>query len=121
ELPCRRLIPYSFQGTTPPDALKEEIRQVLERGIGAMGRLCQFAPYLAGSELSMADIYVRYVNTVVKMAGSSLLEWDILPEIADMSEWDAQMADSDIARKIDADQAANAEDFFAYLKRRFGG
>ena len=71
--------------------------------------------------LTLADIYVRYVNTVVKMAGSSMLEWDILAEIEGMTAWDAQMADSEIARKIDADQAANAEGFFAHIKANFGG
>jgi glutathione S-transferase len=121
ELPCRRLIPFSFQGKTPPDALKDEIRQVVQRGIGGMGRLCEFDPYLAGNELSMADIYVRYVNSVVKMMGSSMLDWDILAEIPGMTEWDAQMADSDIAHKIDADQAANAEEFYNHVKANFAG
>jgi glutathione S-transferase len=121
ELPCRRLIAFSFQGKTPPDALQAEVRQVVERGIGAMGRVCQFTPYLAGGEMTMADIYVRYVNSVVKMMGGSMLDWDILADIPGMTEWDARMADSDIARKIDADQAANADEFFAYVKASFAG
>ena len=34
--------------------------------------------------------------------------------------WDAMMAESDVARKIDADQDENAPAFFNMLKERFG-
>ena len=66
----------------------------------------------------MADIYVRYVNGVVKSAGTTKLEWDVLAQIPHMTAWDLKMADSDISRQIDADQAANADEFFAYVKQR---
>ena len=36
------------------------------------------------------------------------------------AEWEAMMADSDISRKIDADQEANGPAFFNHLKERFG-
>lgn len=35
ELPSRRLIPYAFAGTTAPEAVIAEVRQVLKRGITA--------------------------------------------------------------------------------------
>ena len=44
ELPCRRLIPYVFQGTLPSEPLQQEVRQAVSRGIGALTRLCQFNP-----------------------------------------------------------------------------
>lgn len=44
ELPSRRLIPYVFSGAAVPDSLKAEVRQVLERGVGALNHLCQFSP-----------------------------------------------------------------------------
>ena len=120
ELPCRRLIPYAFTQTEAPDALKEEVREVLRRGIAAMNALCVFEPWVRGTNETMADIYLRYVLKVVTMAGSAKLQWDIVGEIDGLGEWDAMMADSDIAQKIDADQEANAPAFFAMLKERFG-
>jgi glutathione S-transferase len=120
ELPCRRLIPYVFTDTEAPEELKAEIRSTVERGIVAFKNLCEFDPYLAGSELSMADIYVRYVLMVVEMAGSAKMEWDIVGDIPGLREWQAMMGDSDIARKIDADRETNAPEFFGYVKKRLG-
>lgn len=120
ELPCRRTIPFAFTGAEVPDALKQEIREVAERGITAMNSLCSFEPYVLGGELTMADIYLRYVFKVVAL-GSGKIGWDIIAEIDGATEWDAMMADSDIARRIDADQEADAPGFFAHIKARFGG
>ncbi len=119
ELPCRRTIPFAFTGSEAPDSLKQEIREVVERGIKAMNALCRFEPYLLGSELTMADIYVRYVLKVVSL-GSEKIGWDIVAQIDGLAEWQAMMADSDIARRIDADEEANGPEFFAHLKERFG-
>ncbi len=121
ELPCRRLIPFSFTGTAPPQELTAEVREVIVRGTGALARICSFDPFIAGEVETLADIYVRYVNHVVKMVGNPLLEMDILSEVPGMVDWDERMAATDIARRIDAEQAANAEPFFAYLRERFGG
>jgi glutathione S-transferase len=119
ELPCRRLIPYIFTDTAAPEELLTEIRSAVERGLAAITRLCEFEPYLAGSEMTMADIYLRYVLKVVAMAGTSRLEWDIIGAVPGLADWNEMMADSDIARKIDADQAENLPDFMAYLQQRF--
>lgn len=81
ELPSRRLIPYVFSGTNAPDAVKEEVRQVLNRGITALNRLCQFSPWIAGEQFTMADIYVHYVNTIVNAFAATQLDWDVLAEI----------------------------------------
>ncbi len=120
ELPCRRLIPYIFSDTPAPEALQEEVRGVVERGLEAMTRLCEFEPYLAGAEMTMADIYLRYVLKVVELAGTTKLEWDIIGSVPGMAEWSEMMADSDISRKVDADQAANMPEFMGIIKERLG-
>jgi glutathione S-transferase len=116
ELPSRRLIPYVFSGTNAPDAVKEEVRQVLTRGIPALNRLCQFSPWIAGKEFTMADIYVHYVNVVVKACASTQLDWDVLAEIPGMKEWSDTMSQSDIAQKIEADRVANMPEFMIRVK-----
>ena len=97
ELPSRRLIPYVFSGTQAPDAMKDEVRQVLSRGIIALNRLCKFSPWTAGEHFTMADIYVHYVNTIVNAFGSTQLEWDVLAEVEGMKEWYKAMSETDIA------------------------
>lgn len=116
ELPSRRLIPYVFSGATVPDALKAEVRQVLERGIGALNRLCQFSPWIAGEQFTMADIYVHYVNLIVNTFASSQLEWDVLAQIPGMKEWHDAMSQSDIAKQIETDRLANMPEFMQHVK-----
>ncbi|WP_227689029.1 glutathione S-transferase family protein [Psychrobacter immobilis] len=116
ELPSRRLIPYVFSGTNAPDAVKEEVRQVLNRGITALNRLCQFSPWIAGEQFTMADIYVHYVNTIVNAFAATQLDWDVLAEIPGMKEWNDTMSQSDIAQKIEADRLANMPKFMQHVK-----
>ncbi len=121
ELPSRRLIPFVFANADAPEALREEVAGMIRRGVGALVRLCEFDPYLAGGEMTMADIYLRYVMSVVDIAGSTKLDWDIGAEIPGLKDWQAMMGETEISKRIDADQAANAEDFFARIRERFGG
>lgn len=116
ELPSRRLIPYVFSGTQAPDTLKQEVRQVLARGIPALNQLCQFSPWIAGKVLTMADIYMHYVNVVVIGCASTQLDWDVLAEIPGMKEWNKTMTQSDIAQKIEADRVANMPEFMTHIK-----
>lgn len=116
ELPSRRLIPYVFSGTNAPDAVKEEVRQVLNRSITALNRLCQFSPWIAGEQFTMADIYVHYVNTIVNAFAATQLDWDVLAEIPGMKEWNDKMSQSDIAQKVEADRLANMPKFMQHVK-----
>lgn len=116
ELPSRRLMPYVFSGTDAPDNIKQEVRQVLTRGIPALNNLCQFSPWIAGEQFTMADIYVYYVNTVVNAAASTQLDWDVLAEISGMKEWSKAMRQSDIAKTVDADRVANMPEFMQRVK-----
>jgi glutathione S-transferase len=115
ELSSRRLIAYAFSGKSAPEAAKADARHVSKRGIGAMRRLCRFGPYIAGADMTMADIYVHYANAVVNSIGSRQLDWDILAEIPGMKEWNREMRDTDIARAIEADRQANEPEFTAYI------
>ncbi|MBP2280965.1 glutathione S-transferase [Psychrobacter sp. PL15] len=116
ELPSRRLIPYVLSGTNAPDAVKEEVHQVLIRGITALNRLCQFSPWIAGEQFTMADIYVHYVSTIVSAFATTQLDWDVLAEIPGMKEWNDAMSQSDIAQTIEADRLANMPEFMQHVK-----
>ena len=118
ELPCRRLISLVLTKQEVPAAISQEVRTVVARGIGALNRISTFAPYVNGAELSMADIYLRYVMSVVDMVGAAALEWDIGAEINGMKEWRTLIADSDISQKVDADRAASKDEFFANIQTR---
>lgn len=114
ELPCRRLLPHAFSNSAPPEALCAEVNAVVDRGVATMNALCSIDPFLTGSGLTMADIYVRYVLSVVGM-GTQLLARDIVAEIDGLGPWAQRMAEDPVSRRVDADQEANRESFFAYI------
>jgi glutathione S-transferase len=118
ELPARRLLPAVLGNTEVPDALLQEVTAVLERGVRAITELATFGPYLLGSEVSLADIYMRYAMSIPKMVGPSKLNWNVLDAIPGLASWDEMMADTDIARKVDADQRDNTAEFMAYISKR---
>jgi glutathione S-transferase len=120
ELSARRLIPYSIGRKPVPDVVAKEVVSVLERGIVAMNRLCTFAPYALGEEMTLADIYLRYVLSTDDIA-KACLDRDFAQEIDGLEQWRALMSSTEIATQIDADREANAPAFFAYIKERFGG
>jgi glutathione S-transferase len=115
ELPARRLLPAVLGNATLPTTTLEEVRATLDRGSRSLNALASFSPYLVGAELTLADIYLRYALTIPKMVGPSLLAWDIMAEVPGLADWDAMMADTEIAQSIDADQKANTDEFMAYI------
>jgi len=119
ELPSRRLLRYAFTGKQAPEALKKEIKQTLSRGITAMKQLCQFSPWIAGEQFSMADIYVYYVNTVVYAMGENQLEWDPLAELPEIALWRDSMAQSQITQTIETARQANMPEFLQKLQQQF--
>ncbi|MEH6451552.1 MAG: glutathione S-transferase family protein [Psychromonas sp.] len=116
ELPSRRLIPYAFTRTAVPEEVAAEVRQVLNRGITALSRLCQFSPWVAGEQLTMADIYLYHVNTIVSAFASTQLDWDVLAEVPGMKQWNDSMSQSAIAQKVEADRLANMPEFMQKVK-----
>lgn len=120
ELPARRLLPAVLGNATIPEATLEEVRTALQRGVTGLTALAAFSPYLCGEHCTLADIYLRYALAIPRLAGPSKLDWDIVAAVPGLEEWDAMMAGSEIARRIDADQAANADEFMAYVKKHMG-
>lgn len=118
DLPARRLLPAVFGNADIPEATLVEVREGLERGVAGLTALGSFSPYVAGADLTMADLYLRYALAIPKIIGPSKLDWDVVAAVPGLREWDAMMAESEISRKIDADQEANTAEFMAYLQKR---
>ena len=115
ELPARRLLPALLGKIPASDDLKSEVRTVLDRGSRSLNALASFSPYVAGEQLTLADIYLRYALSIPRMAGPSQLDWDVRDDVDGLGDWLQLMADSDISRKVDADLEANTGEFMAYV------
>ncbi|MDG2272046.1 MAG: glutathione S-transferase family protein [Halioglobus sp.] len=117
ELPARRLLPALLGDATFNDATLDEIRATLDRGTRSLVELGQFSPFVAGNELTMADIYLRYALAIPIMVGPKHLKWDVMEAVPGLSAWHAMMAESEISQSIDADLKANTADFMAHVAK----
>ena len=115
ELPARRLLPALLRKTKVSEDLEAEVRAVLDRGTRSLNALASFSPYVAGEQLTLADIYLRYALSIPGMVGPALLGWDVRDDVDGLGDWLQLMADSDISRKVDADLEANTKEFMAYV------
>lgn len=115
ELPARRLLPFALSGRQAPDAIKDEVRGVLQRGTAGLSMLTHFSPYCVGNALTTADITLRYALAIPKLVGPSQLDMNIFSAIDGLGDWDKMMADGEIAAKVDADMHANRAEFMAYV------
>jgi len=79
ELPARVCYPEVFFGgrATPP-ALKEKARRDLVKGFAALAQGASFTPYVAGAELTVADIYFLYSVDLAREVGLKLFDVDYL-------------------------------------------
>ena len=115
ELPNRRLLPFSFSHQPAPEPLITEVIAVVNRGINSINALATFDPWVLGTELTMADIYLFYVLTVAEM-GSKITSVDLNERIPGLGNWHATFAADPISQKVAADTEANKEGFFGYIQ-----
>lgn len=115
ELPNRRLLPYSFSGQPAPEQLIAEVVAVVDRGINSINALTTFNPWVLGSELTMADIYLFYVLSVAEM-GCELTGVNLNTRIPGLENWQAMLTEDPISQKVAADMQANRESFFNYIQ-----
>ncbi len=116
ELPARRLLPAVLAKAPVSEVTLDEVRKTLTSGINSFNALSQFSPYLLGDTLTAADIYCRYVLVVAKLVTESQLQWDLKEDIPGLDDWEAMMASTDVAKKIDADRKENAKAFADYIE-----
>jgi len=115
ELPSRRLMGDFFARRKPEDALAAEVLKSFQKGCDVINQLTDIQPYLLGKDLTFADIFMRYALAIPSMLSPRLLDFDPVSAISGLDEWQKMMANSDIARKIDADQLENQPEFMAKM------
>lgn len=108
ELPARRLYGDAFFGKPATDDEKAVGRKALEKGFTALLRIAQFKPYIAGSELTYADMYFLYAVGTATRAAKISIGWDAFNEVPGVRGLMTLLAQRDSARRILADQKASS-------------
>ena len=114
ELVARNLYPEAFFGGKVSDSLKEKTGVLLEKNVAAFAKLVQFKPFIAGSELTLADctaaVHLPLITALTKtMYGKDFLA--DLPVKAYMTMWSERPS----MQRVQAERKANNALFMAKM------
>ena len=115
ELAGRRHYGHVFFKGPKSKAAVEEVRPVLENGLGSLKQLCSFGPYLIGADFTYADIVAHNTFGYANMATQAIYDWDIVGEVPGLGESLAATNAREATKKVDADQAVALEAFMAEM------
>lgn len=116
ELAARRHFQHLFFGGPRNEAAMEEVKPQIEKGVAALKQLGSFKPFLAGPELTYADIYAYYTFPYANMVTQKLYNWDIVAAIPGLKEALAAVGARPGVKKADADQQVAMAAFAAQSK-----
>jgi glutathione S-transferase len=118
ELPARSCYAEAFFGTPVPEAIKEKAKAELLLGFASLGRHGKFAPYLAGSSLSVADLYFLYSVDLACAVGKKLFGLDFLAELPAAKSLFARLDQNPNVQRIAADKDTAMPAFLAMVSAR---
>ena len=118
DIPARKLLPAVLARQAPDPAVAKQTQDSLTKGCEMVAQLTSMVPYALGNQLSMADIFMRYALSIPTMVKPLLPDSDPLLTIPGLDEWQKMMANTDIAKRIDADKAANYAEFMARVSAK---
>ncbi|MDP1931367.1 MAG: glutathione S-transferase family protein [Gammaproteobacteria bacterium] len=107
ELPARRLYGDAFFGKPATDEEKAAGRKALGKGFNALLRLAHFKPYLAGTELTYADMYFYFSVGTATRAAKISMGWDAFNEVPGVRALMTHLGQRESIRRILADQQAS--------------
>lgn len=115
ELPARACFAEAFFGMTVPEAIKEKSRAELLLGIGTLGRHGKFAPYVAGENFTIADLYFMYSLNLACGVGEKLFGLDLLAQLPQVKTLLGRLNEMPNAQKVEADRQAAMPAFMAMI------
>jgi glutathione S-transferase len=106
ELVARNLYPEAFFGGKVSDSVKEKVGAQLEKNVAAFAKLVQFAPFVAGDTLSLADCAAVTHLPLVSSATKIIYGKDVLADLP-ARDYLKMMGERPHMQTINADRKAN--------------
>ncbi|GAC13689.1 glutathione S-transferase family protein [Aliiglaciecola lipolytica] len=119
ELPARRCHAEAFWGIRGEDITKKEVKRALLNGMQAISRAASFSPYIAGENLTAADIFFLYSADLAAKVATKLFDIDLLAEAPGAKELLAKLNDMPEAKAIAEARKEATPAFNAYLQKAF--
>lgn len=115
ELPARVCYVEVFFGGRPtPEALRAKAERDLIKGFTALKHRARFAPYVAGEQFTLADVYFLYSIDLAADVGKHLFGIDFLSDMPGAKALLERLAENPNVQKVAADRHAEAP---AFLER----
>ena len=105
ELPARRGLGFLFGREVAAD-VKADIARDLPKGIAAISRLVKFSPWIAGTQLTYADIFAYWTFALANLSAKENAGIDLLAQIPGAQAWFDAMGARDSVKQALAEQAA---------------
>lgn len=106
ELVARRLYPQVFFGRSISDEVKLSVEKDLPRGVRAFCKLARFDPYVAGSELTLADCAAFVHLPLVSLATKLAFGRDFLEELPQVKPYIRMLGERPAFRQVNEDRKA---------------
>ncbi|WP_210641982.1 glutathione S-transferase [Pseudomonas sp. Tri1] len=115
ELPGRACYGEAFFGMSVAEAIKEKTRAELLLGVASLGRHGKFSPYVAGDNLSIADLYFFYSVSLARQVGRKLFDIDLLADMPAAQALMERLEQNPHVQRIAADREAAMPAFLAMI------
>lgn len=113
ELQARSCYPEAFFGAKVDQAIKDKARDELFGGVAALRRHASFAPYVAGSEMTIADLMFLYSIDLARAVGKKLFGTDLLADWPEALALLELLAQNPNVQQIEADKKAEMQAYLA--------
>jgi glutathione S-transferase len=106
ELQARRLYGQVFFGRPPDEALKDAVEKDLVKGIRAFRMRAKFDPYVAGSELTLADCAAGVHLTLISLATRLAYGHDMLESMPQVKPYLKMIGERPAFKKVNDERKA---------------
>ncbi|MFA5677203.1 MAG: glutathione S-transferase [Pseudomonas sp.] len=120
ELSARSCYPEAFFGGKVDQAIKDKARDELVAGVATLRRHGNFAPYVAGSEMTIADLMFLFSIDLAQVVGKKLFGIDLLGDWPEAQALLQLLAQNPHVQQIEADKKAEMQAFIAGMAGKKG-
>ena len=117
ELVARNLYPEAFFGGKVSDAVKEKVGAQLQKNIASFAKLVKFAPYIGGSEFTLADCTAAVHLPVISAASKTIYGTDFLAHLP-VKDYMKMWTERPSMQRVHADRKANNALFLARMQSK---
>lgn len=115
ELPARSCYPEVFFGGKLDQTIKDKARDELLGGVAALRRHGRFAPYVAGSELTIADLMFLFSIDLASVVARKLFDVDLLGDWPEAQTLLQLLSQNPHVQRIEADKKTEMQAFIAAM------